>query len=47
MKRGAATRTTRATTHLKQRKHSIYPPLIEAVLVLALLVIWTAGGLAQ
>lgn len=43
----AATPTTKAATRLKQRKHSIYPPLIEAGLVLALLVIWTVGGLAQ
>ena len=46
--RKEATHTTQAATHfLKQRKHSIYPPLIEAGLVLALLVIWTVGGLTQ
>jgi hypothetical protein len=45
--RKEATHTTQAATHLKQRKHSIYPPLIEAVLVLALLVFWTVGGLTQ
>lgn len=47
MKRGAATRTTRATTDKKQRQYNVYPPLIEAGLVLALLVFWTVGGLAQ
>jgi hypothetical protein len=45
--RKEATHTTQAATRLKQRKHSIYPPLIEAGLVLALLVIWTVGGLVQ
>jgi hypothetical protein len=47
MKRGAATRTTRATTDKKQRQYNVHPSLIEPVLVLALLVIWTVGGLAQ
>jgi hypothetical protein len=47
MRKAAATPTTRATTDKKQRQYNVYPPLIEAVLVLALLVIWTVGGLAQ
>jgi hypothetical protein len=47
MRKAAATPTTRATTDKKQSKHSIHPPLIEAVLVLALLVFWTVGGLTQ